>query len=74
MRVITNSEERNKILRCIHDGLGSSDESAALAGHIGRDKAVAKILERYVVLLIIMLIIFSIAIMFSVINWKLTCC
>jgi len=51
VRVITKSEERNKILRSVHQGLGSSDESAALAGHIGRDKALAKILERYVMLL-----------------------
>jgi hypothetical protein len=35
-----------KVLKAIHEGLGDSIESSAIAGHVGRDKAVAKLLER----------------------------
>ena len=46
LRVISTIEERTKIIQAVHEGLGSTDEAVALAGHIGRDKAKGKILER----------------------------
>jgi hypothetical protein len=49
LRVISTTEERTKIIHAVHEGLGSTDEAVALAGHIGRDKAMAKILERYAI-------------------------
>jgi len=33
-------------MHAVHEGLGTTDEAAALGGHIGRDKATGKILER----------------------------
>lgn len=45
-RVVTDVTEQKKIVQALHEGLGSSDEAAALGGHIGRDKVMGKILER----------------------------
>ena len=49
LRVISNIGERSKIIQAMHEGLGSTDEAVALAGHVGRDKATGKILERYAI-------------------------
>lgn len=56
--VISSIEERTKIIRAVHDGLGSTDEAVALAGHIGRDKATGKILERYAIVIFMKLMNF----------------
>ena len=47
LRVIGHINERHEILKAVHEGLGDSLESRALGAHIGRDKMVEKIKERY---------------------------
>lgn len=47
LRVIITEQDRVKILTAIHEGLGSTDEAHALGGHIGRDKTMSKLQERY---------------------------
>ena len=53
LRVIRSKSERLNIIRSMHDGLGSSQEAKALAGHIGRDKTISKLLVRSEVVLIL---------------------
>jgi len=48
VKVVRSKNERIQIIRSMHDGVGQSDESIALAGHIGRDKCISKVMERYV--------------------------
>ena len=47
VRVISDSKEQQHMLKACHEGTGNSLESKSLGAHIGQDKTLAKILERY---------------------------
>ena len=45
--MITDQQERLRIVQAVHEGLGETKQSKALGGHHGRDKTSRKITERY---------------------------
>lgn len=50
VRVVVNKEERKRIVQTIHDGSRKDPEAIAVGGHIGQDKGIGKIMERYMLL------------------------
>ena len=47
VRVISDSEEQQHILKACHERTGDSLESKSLGAHVGQDKTLATILEQY---------------------------
>ena len=46
LRVVTEEEERSRIVAMCHEGCDDSTQGKAIGGHIGRDKTLTKVLER----------------------------
>ena len=47
LRVIKDRQYQLDIVLASHRGAGDSDEAVALGGHVGRDKAIDRIMQRY---------------------------
>ncbi|XP_041348471.1 uncharacterized protein LOC121368025 [Gigantopelta aegis] len=47
LRVVLDEKERQKIVTMCHEGCNTSTEAQTIGGHIGRDKTLIKILERF---------------------------
>ena len=47
VKVIIDKSQRQRIIKAIHEGPGQSIDSRATGGHLGRDKTINKIGERY---------------------------
>ena len=45
LRVIKSNAERKRLLKGVHEGLGSTLEAAAIGGHFGRDKTLWKLID-----------------------------
>ena len=45
--MIQSQSERSRIIESVHCGAGETDQARCMSGHLGRDKARAKILERF---------------------------
>ena len=47
VKIVIDVDRRHGIIKNIHEGPGDTEDSKALGGHLGRDKTLAKIAERY---------------------------
>ena len=47
VKVVMSPDERIRIIKAIHEGVGDSVKAKSVGGHFGRDKTTAKISERY---------------------------
>lgn len=47
LRVVDNQQNQLEIVLACHRGAGDSDEAVSLGGHVGRDKVIDCIMQRY---------------------------
>ena len=47
LRVIGDRQKQLEIVEASHRGAGASDEAVSLGGHVGRDKVIDRIMQRY---------------------------